>query len=194
MYELLSRTPQGAGTPDPQKSIFPQGCLSWDELIRTTVFLSEPSRTRVDVLETPNPTLYPAEVCWTQNVGNNFDKDFSQWNVSLEIKQTGNKEGQPAVRGQGKCGEGWDSSTAMLCPALTRPGSPESHAGKFPGFIYHCCFTSSPSLPPGPAASSFFFIASLFITLPQQDFLYSLSLQLASRICLRAVQVLQRNI
>lgn len=24
MYELLSQTPQGAGTPDPQKSIFPQ--------------------------------------------------------------------------------------------------------------------------------------------------------------------------
>lgn len=192
MYELLSQTPQGAGTPGPQKSIFLQEHR--DELTRIPIFLSQPSRTRVDVLETPNPALCPEEVYWTQNVGNQLDKDFSRWNVSLEIKAAGSEEGQAAVRAQGECGEGWASPTATLCPALTGSGSLESHAGKSTGFIFHCWFTSSPSLPPSPAASSFFFSASLFIIPLQQDFLYWLSFQLASRICLRAVQVLQRNI
>lgn len=52
--------------------------------------------------------------------------------------------------------------------------------GQIHCFFYHCWFPSFTSLPPGPAASSFFSSASLFIVPLQQDSLYCLSLQLAS--------------
>lgn len=134
MYELLSRTPQGAGTPDPQKSVFPQehraacpGMSSPQVPIRT--FQNEgwcPWDTKCCTVSSRS-LLNPKCWKWTW-------QRFFQWNVSLEMKPAGTEEGQAAVMGQGECGEGRDSPIAMLCPALTHPGFPQVTCRQIPWF------------------------------------------------------------